>query len=253
MIRLSKAYLRIACIVLWMPAVFVLRLLCMPIRLLSKRREAHLRRRVFKFFCKGVLLFLGLRVEVRGTPPDRPYLLASNHLAGVDIFVLGSVLGPIFVSQGEVAHWPFVGPIVRSVETIFIDRLRLKEVVRVIALLTEKLDAGEGIVLFPESTTAQDGQLLPFKSALFEAPVQAKLPVHYASLSYQTPPGEPAPLESIVWRDPDNALAHFVKVASLKSSTAIVVFGGDPILGSDRRALAESVREAIREGCLPLD
>ena len=253
MICVTRAYTRMACLIVWLLAMYALRLASIPIRVVSAPAEAHLRRAVFRLFSRGMLGILGMRVEVRGRPPAMPYVLVSNHLAAVDIFVLGSLLGPVFISQGDVAHWPLVGLVVRSVDTIFIDRERSKDIVRVNRKIADKLGGGEGIVFFPEATTSEDGNLLSFKTSLFEGPVKAKLPVHYASLSYATPPGGPTALEAIVWRDPVSFLGHFVRIASLPHSKAIVVFGEEPIRGEDRKVLAQQLQEAIRVGRPPLE
>ncbi len=241
------------CLIIWVLMMYAIRLACMPIRLISKSADARSRRAVLRLFSKGVLAILGMRIDVQGRPPAMPYLLVSNHLAAVDIFVLGSLLGPIFISQGDVAHWPLVGLVARSGDTIFIDRTRLRDIVRVNQLIADKLRGGEGIVFFPESTTSEDGRLLPFKTALFEAPVQAKLPVHYMSLSYAAPPGGPSALEAIVWRDPVSFFGHFLRIAALPRSKAIVVFGEQPIAGDDRRVLARKLQEAIEASRPPLE
>ena len=165
MIRVPRAFVRMTCLILWVPAMYAIRLASMPIRIFSKPADAQARRTVLRLFSKGVLAILGMRVDVRGRPPAMPYLLVSNHLAGVDIFVLGSLLGPVFISQGDVANWPLVGLVARAGDTIFIDRTRLKDIVRVNQLIADKLRDGEGIVFFPESTTSEDGILLPFKTA----------------------------------------------------------------------------------------
>ncbi len=242
-----------ACLVLWLPAVFTLRLAAIPIRLVSVPTEARLRRAIFRLFSRSILAILGIRVEVCGRPPALPYLLVSNHLAAVDIFVLGSLMGPIFISHGGVAHWPFAGFVVRSVDTIFIDRQRPKDIVRVNREIVEKLSRGEGIAFFPEATTSGDGNLLPFKASLFEGPVTAKLPVHYAGLSYAAPPGGPTALEAIVWRTNESFLAHFLRIAQLPHSKAIVAFGNEPIMGEDRKVLAQELQEAIRTCRPPLE
>lgn len=253
MIRVTRAFVRIACLILWLLAIFALRLASIPIRVVSVPAEARLRRAIFRLFSRGMLAILGMRVEVRGRPPDLPYVLVSNHLAAVDIFVLGSLLGPLFISHGDVAHWPFVGLVVRSVDTIFVDRQSPKDIVRVNRLIADKLSQGEGIVFFPEATTSGDGNLLPFKTSLFEGAVKAKLPVHYAGLSYATPPGGPTALEAIVWRPTVSFLAHFVRIAQLPHSKAIVAFGNEPIKGEDRKVLAQELQEAIRTSRPPLE
>ncbi|MCH8203819.1 MAG: 1-acyl-sn-glycerol-3-phosphate acyltransferase [Candidatus Hydrogenedentes bacterium] len=253
MIRVPRAFARMACLIIWVLVMYAIRLVCMPIRIVSKPAEAQSRRAVLRLCSKGVLAILGMRVEVRGRPPTMPYLLVSNHLAAVDIFVLGSLLGPLFISQGDVAHWPLVGLVARAADTLFIDRTRLKDIVRVNQLIVDKFRDGEGIVFFPESTTSEDGNLLPFKTALFEAPVQAELPVHYMSLSYGAPPGGPTALETIVWRDPVSFFGHFVRIALLPRSKAIVVFGEHPIAGDNRKVLARKLQEAVQAGRPPLE
>lgn len=248
-----KAYIRIFLVIVWLFIIYSIRLLALPLMLVSRPLEARCRQWIFRTFARGTLFIVGMKVEVEGPIPARPYVLVSNHLSAFDIFVLASVLGPIFVSHGEVAHWPIAGLITRSMSTIFIDRARLRETVRVNKLIGDMLDRNEGIVFFPESTTTEDGNLLPFKTALFEPPVQLKRPVHYASLSYQTPEGSPSAFDVCVWRAPVTFLGHFANVAALPSSRAIVVFGEQPICGADRKELAEELRDAIAKNCRPLE
>ncbi len=248
-----RAYTRIVCIFTWLFLMFTFRIVCMPLTLFSPTANEALRRSVMRVFSKGALLLLGIRIEIRGNPPFPPYLLASNHLAVIDVLVLGSILGPIFISQGAVAAWPFIGWVTRATETIFIDRKKLRDVLRVNQLIADKLDAGNGIVIFPEATTSEGLELLPFKPALFEAPIQANRPVHYASLSYESPPGAPSAIDTIVWHDGVSFMSHFMRLATLRRSKAIVVFCDRPITAGDRRILAREVQEAVQSGRLPME
>src|SRR5688572_954663 len=50
----------------------------------------------------------GLRVTVEGRPLADHVLFVSNHVTWLDIFALGGATHAVFVSRGDVEHWPFV-------------------------------------------------------------------------------------------------------------------------------------------------
>ena len=66
-----------------------------------------------------------------GTPPRAPFLLVSNHLSYVDILLLGGAASGSFVAMQEIASWPLVGHLCRTVGTVFIDRSAKLDLVRV--------------------------------------------------------------------------------------------------------------------------
>ena len=84
MIRVGIAFTRMTCLIIWVLVMYATRLACMPIGIFSKTADAQARRAVLRLFSKGVLVILGMRVDVHGRPPAMPYLLVSNHLAAVD-------------------------------------------------------------------------------------------------------------------------------------------------------------------------
>ena len=197
--------------------------------------------------------FVFATTEIRKIPVTVLSRCQRFDLRRVDVETLSGHYASIAGKEGFGISPAGLRLIARAADTIFIDRARLKDIVRVNQLIADKLHGGEGIVFFPESTTSEDGNLLPFKTALFEAPVQAKLPVHYLSLSYDAPPGGPTALEAIVWRDPVTFFGHFVQIALLPHSKAIVAFGKQPIAADDRKVLAEKLREAVQAGRPPLE
>jgi 1-acyl-sn-glycerol-3-phosphate acyltransferase len=85
---------------------------------------------------------IGLSVRARGAPPPAPFLMVANHLSYVDILVLASRLGCVFVSKAEVRGWPLLGPICRALGTVFIDREARRDIPRVIGEIERELAAG---------------------------------------------------------------------------------------------------------------
>ncbi len=157
----------------------------------SRLRAGRASAWVFRNWAKATLRTLGARVEVRGPIPTSPFFLVSNHLGYVDVAVLASVLACVFFSRADVAGWPVVGPLVRMVGTVFIDRGAKRDILRVMERIEETLAYGRGIVVFPEGTSSGGATVLPFRPSLLEVAARARMPVSCAALTYRTEPGNP--------------------------------------------------------------
>jgi 1-acyl-sn-glycerol-3-phosphate acyltransferase len=107
------------------------------------------------------------RVETNGPLPDAG-LLVCNHLSYVDILLLASLVPAVFVSKHEVRHWPVLGWFARMAGTIFVRRDRRSDVARINEEIQRVLRAGHLVVLFPEGTSSNGRQVLPFRSSLLE-------------------------------------------------------------------------------------
>src|SRR5205085_3765351 len=117
--------------------------------------------------------------------------LVSNHLSYVDIPALRAVAEGVFVAKGEIENWFMAGKMVRDLGIIFINRQKKRDIPRAKSEIIKKLSDGEGVIIFPEGTSSKGEEVLPFNSSFLEFAARTDLPVHYASISYKTPYGEP--------------------------------------------------------------
>jgi len=180
-----------------------------------------------------------VRVDQHGRPPARPFLLVSNHLGYLDIAVLAATTGGcVFVSNHEVAEWPVWGPLSRMGGTIFVDRSRPRDALRVLGRMRKALERGEGVVVFPEGTSSGGAAVLPLRSALLAGAAREGIPVHWAVLSYRTPPGSPPASEAVCWWGRMTFVPHVVGLARLPRIDATLVWGDEAVVGDDRKALA---------------
>ena len=97
-----------------------------------------------------------------------PCLFVSNHASYLDIPVLGSLILGYFVAKSEVASWPLIGFLAKLQRTLFIDRRR-SHVREGQSALSQRLIAGDNLILFPEGTSSDGCHILPFRRALFQA------------------------------------------------------------------------------------
>ena len=180
---LLRALLRIGLLIAW----FVVSLLQQTAGFFLRTGDGrHLRLR----FYRGALRILGIRIRVfHDFSPRRPLCIVANHVSYLDVFVLGSLIPAVFVAKKEVREWPVIGWIAWLQRTIFIERQRLKadEEIRP---LVEALNQGSNVIVFPEGTSTDGINILPFKSTLFEAPKRANAYIQPVSLIYRERHGD---------------------------------------------------------------
>ena len=157
-----QAYLLCAMRIIWiaLPLLFLLPL--------------HLVWHLLKLPSPWAMLFLriaaralGARVKVHGTPLRRDVFFVANHLSWHDIPMLAGITGTAFVAQDGVRDWPIIGWLATLNRTIFVSRTEKQNVAGQVAELREAIAENWSVTLFPEGTTSDGRQLLPFKQSLF--------------------------------------------------------------------------------------
>lgn len=244
---------RIALIVPWTLGLWGLRLLVWPLAWVDDRRDRAIRRRLVRWWARGATAIAGMRVEAHGAPPSPPFYLVANHLSYMDIFLLQRETGCTFVARGDMAAWPVIGWITKSLQVIFVDRERRTDAARVNETVRDALERGEGLTVFAESRITRGRAVDPFKSALIEPAVRLGIPVHYATIHYAAPPGGPPASTLVGWWRPEPLLRHMARLLGSRGFTATIHFGGAPLRGGDRKRLAEELTAAVRGRFRPVE
>ncbi|RMF98725.1 MAG: 1-acyl-sn-glycerol-3-phosphate acyltransferase, partial [Acidobacteria bacterium] len=102
----------------------------------------------FRFWALLFSRIIGMKIEVIGSPPKPPFFLVSNHLSYVDIPLIRSVVDGVFVAKSEIREWFLIGKITADMENIFINRQNRRDIPQAGEKILEKLDAGEGVIVF---------------------------------------------------------------------------------------------------------
>lgn len=209
------------------------------------RRRARWRHLCFRWWSRCLLRVMGARIESRGEAPAAPFFLVTNHLSYVDVLVLASRVDGVFIAKSEASEWPIIGALCRSVGTLFVDRQLKRDLPRVIAAIDRTLDAGQGVVLFPEGTSTRGDEVARFHPSLLEVAARAGYPVSYASLGYATElADEPAHLKICWWGDMELA-GHLWRLLALPGFRVTLTFGDGRIQDGDRKRLASRLHLAV--------
>ena len=208
----------------------------------SAGKKRHARAAWLHFCAKRHLKIFGCQPQTFGPIPTRG-LLVSNHLSYFDIVVIGSIAPAVFVSKADVRGWPLFGFLTRIAGTVYIERERRSHVGAVNKEIESALADGLLVVIFPEGTSSDGQQVLPFRSSLLEPALRGGHELHISRIHYELPGGD-AKQEVCYWGD-HSFFPHLLNLLGKKSVQARLRFGSFPRQTDDRKALAAQLQAAV--------
>jgi len=201
-----------------------------------------------QWWSAGLLQAVGMTVKVSGVSP-RPgaTLIVANHVSWLDIAAIHAAAPHArFVSKADVLAWPLLGWLIKNAGTLFIERERKRDAVRVVHAMAEALQAGDSVVVFPEGTTGEGPQLLPFHANLLQAAVSTATPVQPVVLRFADAAQAYSP--AVVYVGETTLLQSVWRVASARGLVAHVeLLPPISTAHTERRALAEHLREVMAQ------
>ena len=97
---------------------------------------------------------------------------------------MNSVCALRFIAKLDIRAWPVLGWFAEKGNTLFIDRSKRSEASRMLNITVKALENGDLLAFFPEGTTTDGTQLLPFKASLLQAAINTKTTVWPIAIQY---------------------------------------------------------------------
>jgi 1-acyl-sn-glycerol-3-phosphate acyltransferase len=202
-------------------------------------------------FCRRALKGLGVELTVEGKFPARGALI-SNHLSYVDIVVFAAMGPCVFCSKAEIEHWPVVGWLATMAGTVYVDRGKGGSAAKAGSGMRAAAEAGLPVVFFPEGTTTNGREMLPFRSGLLAQAMEIEEPVTAAYLRYSLDrdngPGVSVEDDVCYWGNRP-MWPHVFKFLGLRGTHAVVKIADGPITFSadklHRKEAAVEARNAV--------
>jgi len=192
-----------------------------------------------------LLAHAGISLRILGRPPViGPVMLVANHISWLDIPVMHAARHCRFVSKSDVQGWPLIGTLATAAGTLYIERSSRRDALRMVRSMQEALERGEVLAVFPEGTTGDGREMLPFHANLLQAAIATGVPVQPAALRYRD---ADSPVSAAVAWVGDATLVQSLWAVANADGLVVRVRWLDAraTAHADRRALAEHLREDI--------
>ena len=186
----------------------------------------------------------GIALDVNGKMRSGPVLITANHISWLDILAIDAVQPVRFVSKADVRHWPVMGWMVACGGTLFIQRERKRDAMRVVHQVAQAFQDGDTVAVFPEGTTSDGTGLLPFHANLLQAAIATETPVQAVALRYSD---AHEPVSQAVAYIGETTLAQSLWMIACADElrVSVVLLDSQGTRHLDRRALARKLRVEI--------
>lgn len=209
---------------------------------------------------KLILKFFNIKVKKLSYMKelDDNYLLVSNHLSYLDIFVIASEFPACFVTSFEMKETPFLGQLCSVGGCLFVERRSKKGISNEVKNLTRALNKNMNVVIFPEATSTNGEQLLKFRRPLFQAAVDANKPILPICLNYKKVDKQNLNLKNrdlVFWYGDQTFFPHFMnllKVNDIEIELSIL----DPFFAEGemtKNELAEMSFQLVQNHYIPIN
>ncbi|MDQ6639618.1 MAG: 1-acyl-sn-glycerol-3-phosphate acyltransferase [Pseudomonadota bacterium] len=207
--------------------------------------DAAARHERIREWSKKMLAVLGIAFDHDGTPSRAGSLLVANHISWLDIMAVHAVVPEArFVAKADVKAWPLVARLVDSAGTLYLERERKRDALRVVHAVAEALGAGQVVAIFPEGTTSTGHGLLPFHANLLQAAIATATPVQPVALRFSETDNEVS--EAVEFIGATSLLQSLWRTSCGEGVRVRLAFlPARASAGVDRRALADQLRGDI--------
>jgi 1-acyl-sn-glycerol-3-phosphate acyltransferase len=196
-------------------------------------------------WCRWIVRAAGVQVRITGAAaPTGGLLLVANHISWLDIPLLAAVRPARMLAKAEIRGWPVAGALTAGSGALFIDRDRLRALPETVARIADALRSGQAVAVFPEGSTWCGRAQGNFRRAVFQAALDAGVPVQPVRLHYRIAGGTASTAPAFI--GDDSLLASVWRVVTARGLVAEVDVRAviEPGSHRDRRSLARAAQPA---------
>ncbi|MBN8489718.1 MAG: 1-acyl-sn-glycerol-3-phosphate acyltransferase [Burkholderiales bacterium] len=215
--------------------------------LLWQRLDVASRQRRIQWWSAVLLRRAGLTLSVQGAPRPGGALLVANHVSWLDIAAIHAACPQArFVSKADVKRWPLLGWLIAGAGTLFIERERKRDAMRMVHEMAAALQRGETVAVFPEGTTGPGATVLPFHANLLQAAIAVAAPIQPVALRFAEP-GQPFSVAAQYIGETTLLQSLWRVLAAQGLSVAVDFLPPQASAHAERRALAATLQQQIQQ------
>lgn len=223
------------------------------------KRVSHKTLRLRQRFIRFVMRVLNVNIRISGAEIlPKNSLIVANHQSYLDVLAIDYHCSSVFVTSKEMENTAFLGDLCKNSGCLFVNRQSIMGLKKEINEISNVLDRGFNVVIFPEATTSDASRVLPFRSSLIESAVKSGKPINPVAINYTTINGIPLNIgnrDTVCWYSTMGFLDHLFKL-SMVGSVEMTLDFMDPLRSNchrNRKELTAIARSMITKcvDCLP--
>ena len=196
----------------------------------------------------------GIKIIVEGKIDESPNTIyAGNHISYLDIHVMGALVKGSFIAKKDIEKWPLIGPLGKMGRTMYISR-DPKDASRETNAVEQRINEGMPIIVFPEGTSSNGKQILPFKSSFFQIFLNKNINIQpftisIVSVDEQTPVSDNI-RDLYAWYGDMDFEPHLLKFSKLMVCIIKVKFHQSITTNcyNNRKTLSNDIYKSVCEG-----
>jgi len=211
-------------------------------------------------FARFTCWFMGIKVKRnihQEAIPGENYLVVSNHLSYTDILAIVSYYPACFVTSVEMRDVPVLGHICKLAGCVFVERRNKENLGNEVKEITDALENGLNVVIFPEATSTNGEDVIRFRRPLFRSAIDSKTKVKPLTVNYKTLSGTPVTLENrdrVFWYGDMTFADHLWGIFQFKEIEVELTVGNSLTIseGISHSDLAEISHQTVRSFYQPV-
>lgn len=208
--------------------------------------------------CGLAVRAFGMKVKViNPLSKDSHGLVVGNHMGFVDILIMASLMPNLFVTSNEMKETPGLGLVTELAGCIYVERRSRGNIQNELKGMTDWLKKGFRITLYPEATSHNGEEILPFKRTLLMSASLAGVPIYPYSFNFISINGEPFSVkhrDGVCYYGDITFGRSVLNLFALKEIVAEVRYLEPyyPKPDEDRGQVADLIRERIVQHFIPV-
>ena len=203
-------------------------------------------RRMMKRWANGLLETLNIKLHCSGKIPtteDQRVMFAANHISWLDVCILMAACPTRFVAKAEIKSWPVLGFLSKNTGTLFIERAKRSDTLRISKDISEAMSKGDRVTVFPEGTTSDGTILNHFHASLMQSALTTDTQLYPVAICYRNVDGKISREAAYIGSSLAISLQRILSQPQIDAELTFI----DPIdtAGKNRRELARLSEHAI--------
>jgi len=204
--------------------------------LLFTKRSIEYSNTIQQNWGKYCVRILGIMINLKGLLPEGSGIVMANHRSYLDIFILLSLYPGSMVGKIELKKWPILRWAPKLGRMILIDRSSLISMKKTMGKITDEVNTGNSVILFPEGTSFKGPLTKDFKSGTFAVAANNQIKITPVAIQFSN--------VNDAWVDVDLFIPHFFRQMGKKNTYVSIQFG-KPIKLAETEQLKNAVHKSI--------